>query len=173
MNRLEIRSQPRPVRALLGVLALVWIAGCGAKDRASEELDIREAVYRYQFGNDLEMGDEGPYLAIVVEGQDQDPDAVFMKRFAHCRPTVFKASDCTYFPGRGFRNKRTGHRGIIFSTGTITWVSNRRVMVSGGYNLGLRSAQDTFHLTKTLGQWRVTKRVRRPADVGDRAASGR
>lgn len=58
-------------------------------DRARQEDDIREAMFRYQFDHNelVRQPHASAYcLAILVNGKDSEPVDAFMKRFAHHHP---------------------------------------------------------------------------------------
>jgi hypothetical protein len=129
-------------------------------DKASDELDIREATFRYQFVRNAsgQRQNAGVYcLSIVANGKDTDPDAAFIKRFEGTAPVVRKASDCSR-SGEGVTDKTTGRRGLLFSTGAITWTSETAARVEGGYyEGGLSASGNTYYLRKTDGKWVVEK----------------
>jgi hypothetical protein len=130
-------------------------------DKAAEELNIREATFRYQFSNNhsgLKQSASHYYLAIRIGNTDSDPDDTFMARFVGNIPSVRKVSECKTSLSKGVIDRRTGKRGLIFNTEEITWVSDSEVKVSGGYlEASLSSSSNTYHLKKVDGKWKVTR----------------
>jgi hypothetical protein len=143
-------------------------------NKAAEELDIREATFRYQIGQDasdqqrstkhyylsIQAGEEpkGP-RAIQAGKKELDPDDAFMKRFA-LDPRVKKSLQCYATTRKGVEDKKTGEPAVVFSTGAIRWVSQAEVEIHGEYCEGshagtLTSSGATYHLTKYKGKWRV------------------
>src|SRR6478672_10738138 len=60
-----------------------------------QQNDIREAVFRYQFGHNASIqGNSAGVYCISVENKPDPPDSC-MKRFAGFKPPVHKASDCS------------------------------------------------------------------------------
>jgi hypothetical protein len=132
-------------------------------NKTAQELDIREATFRYQFDHNrsaLKQNANSDYLAIAVANKKTDPDDAFMKRFAGNKPPVKRHSECEVSPKKGIVDKKTGERGLIFLSGAIKWVSDSEVEVSGGYHEGNLSASgNIYHLKKVDGKWKVTKDV--------------
>ena len=126
-----------------------------------EELDIREATFRYQFANNASGQQQRAgsyYLAIPAGRKSGDPDDAFLKRFAGNKPPVKKQSDCDPSGEKGVVDKQTGERGVEFRTGKIKWVSDTEVQVSGGYyEAGESSSGNVYYLKKVNGKWTVTK----------------
>ena len=151
---------------LVFVFTFTWIGAAGASppDRATEEMDIREATFRYQFDKNesgLQRSAYAYYLSIPgKDGKRTDPPGDFMKRFAGNKHPVKMISECTPSADRGVIDKKTGKRGLIFHTGAIKWISDTEVEVSGGYyEGGLSSSGSTYHLKQIGGKWQVSKDV--------------
>lgn len=134
-------------------------------NKAAEELDIREAAYRYQFGKNAsgqQQRAKSFYLSIDAGDQGRDPDDAFLARFAGNTPPVKKISECEMSADKGVLDKKTGERGLIFSTGRIKWISDTEAEISGGYyEAGLSSSGNIYYLKKIDGKWKVTKDVMR------------
>src|SRR4051812_24973676 len=95
-------------------------------NKAAEELDIREATFRYQFEKNAsgQQARAGAYY-LSISGKDDkptDPSAEFMKRFAGNKPPVKMMSECNTL-GPRVVDKKTGERGLLFETGAIKWIS--------------------------------------------------
>ena len=155
------------MRMLLAVLlafASVLPAVAAPPDRAAEELDIREATFRYQFANNASGLKEhaGAYYLSLVDrnGKSDDPPAKLLKRFAGNEPPVKKASESRASQAEGVVDKKTGKRGLIFRIEAIRWISDTEAEVSGGYyEAGLSSSGNTYSLKKVDGRWQVTEAV--------------
>ena len=130
-------------------------------DKTKDELDIREATFRYQFVRNAsgQKQNAGVYcLAIVANGKETDPDEAFIRRFEGNTPVVKKASDCSQSRGEGVTDKATGKRGLIFRTEAITWTSETEARVEGGYyEGGLSASGNTYYLRKAAGKWIVDR----------------
>ncbi len=142
---------------LLFALASVSLANDAS--HSSQEDDIREAVFRYQFEHNAsgQQKDAHDYFLSIGE-HESDPSEDFMKRFAGHKPPVRKASASRLNTFGAVINRRTGQPGLLFSLGNITWVSEAEVTVYGGYSEANTSASaNTYTATKEKGQWRVVK----------------
>ena len=146
----------------LTIIASVFAFAASA-NRAAEELDIREATFRYQFGKNASGQQQKTgayYLAIQAGDKEVDPDDSLMKRFAGNTPPVKKHSECTASADKGVVDKKTGERGLVFNTGAIKWVSDTEAEISGGYyEAGLSASGNTYSLKKIDGKWKVIKDV--------------
>lgn len=128
-------------------------------DRAAEEDNIREAVFRYQFehnGSGQQQKANAYCLSILLDQKKSDPSYDFMKRFDGHKPPVRKASECHSTKVEVVEN-RTGKSALIFSVSSITWVSETEVTVGGGYEeANLSSSGSTYTVKKQGGKWTVT-----------------
>jgi hypothetical protein len=153
------------MKTFLALLLVLVFSACVAESakKAAEELDIREATYRYQFGKNAsgqQQSAKSYYLSLDAGDKRKDPDDGFIKRFADNTPPVKKVSECDASANKGVVDKKTGERGLIFSTGAIKWVSDTEVEVSGGYyEAGESSSGNTYYLKKVEGKWKVIKDV--------------
>lgn len=148
-------------------LAVISSAGVlpPAADRPAEELDIREATFRYQFARSTFPPKPASYcLTIMVNGMETDPDDMFLARFAANKPPVKKVSDCTRTgaKGVGVIDKKTGESGVIFRTEAIRWISDSEAEVEGGdYAGGLAASGNTYYLRKIQDKWQVQRFILR------------
>ena len=159
------------MKALITILFGLFLAGCSRPpqsfspppNKAAEELDIREATFRYQFGDNASGQQQRTgayYFSIAMGEKESDPDDAFMKRFADHKPQVKKGSESEYRIEKGLVDKQTGENGISFTTGGIKWVSDTEVEIPGGYYEGnLSSSGNTYYLKKENGKWKVIKNV--------------
>ncbi|HEV2392285.1 MAG TPA: hypothetical protein VG146_07975 [Verrucomicrobiae bacterium] len=133
--------------------------GIGANNAPqSQEEDIREAVFRWQFDHNVSgQQNKAKGYFLTVGEKSGDPSDKFIKRFAHNKPPVRKRSECSADPGRGVLDKKTGERGLIFFVTSIKWNSDTEVEVKGGYyEAGMSASGNTYALKKEKGKWKVT-----------------
>ena len=143
---------------LLFVFAAV---GHSADDaRKSQEDDIREAVFRWQFEhNASEQQQNAKVYFLEIGEKGGDPSNDLIKRFAGNNPAVRKRSECSVDMRRrvGVLDKKTGEKGFILQVRRIEWKSDTGVDVKGGYyEHGLSSSGNTYTLIKEKGKWKVT-----------------
>ena len=131
-------------------------------DRTIEELDIREATFRYLFITNADwVKDDGTYcLGIGTRGREKNPDDAFMERFYGNKPAVRKASACNQ-SNLGVTDKTTGKHGVILRTEAIKWISEADVEIDGGdFVAGNGGSGNTYYLRKIDGKWTVQRVVR-------------
>jgi hypothetical protein len=175
---MTMRTTKAIVRAtnLLLLLAITSASLAVDTDRTSQEDDIRETVFRHQFDHNASGQQKSAHaycLAILVGSKDSDPSDQFVKRFAHHKPPVRKASACRWDSTKVVEN-RTGRPALIFHVSRITWISDTEVTVDGGYEEGnVSSSGNTYTVTKRNGKWEVThdqmnviSRNDRPTETG-------
>ena len=124
-------------------------------DRAIQEDDIRESVFRYRMDNPHR---DGPFF-LSINGKD--PSDTFMARFANADRKVKKTSQSYFkkdpFPG-WLRDRSTDEQGVSFSVGAISWLSPERVEVGGDmYCGGLCADAGKYRLEKKQGRWVVVE----------------
>ena len=75
------------------VSATAILGRAADNSRESQADDIREAVFRYQFEHNASGQQQSAHdYYLAIGDQDADPSDEFMKRFAHHKPPVHKAS---------------------------------------------------------------------------------
>jgi hypothetical protein len=148
----------------LVVVTLVYLlcAGCASipkslsfsrspADRAIQEDNIRESVFRYRIE---QVKGNGPFF-LSIDGKD--PSDAFMARFATLKKKIKKASG-SYIKKEllELRDRETDEKAISYSVGSISWMSLDRVEVRGGmYCGGLCADGGIYRLTKKDGRWVV------------------
>jgi len=144
--------------SLLFVFASVGLSADDA--RKSQEDDIRESVFRWQFEHNASEQQENARVYFLEIGKKEgDPSDEFIKRFAGNKLPVRKRSECSVNMGRsvGVLDKKTGEKGLILSVRSIEWKSDTEVDVKGGYyEHGLSASGNTYTLKKVNGKWKVT-----------------
>lgn len=143
---------------LLACISLVLLTSIrdSAEDasRESQEDDIREAVLLHQFEHNAsgqQQKAHGYYIAIG--DKHADPSDAFIRRFAHHKPPVRKASACRVSSTGEIVSKWTGRPGLLFVVGEITWISDSEVKVYGGYDeANLSSSRNTYTVKKQNGK---------------------
>ena len=148
-------------RALAAVLL---VCGCSSSQPApmqlSEEDQIREVVFRYQFEvNASGLGAAANAYFLSVEG-DKDPSPQLLQRFQTHRPTVKPVSAATLELGTAqVVDGENGLPGLIFRIEEIRWLGDHEVEVDGGYYEASESATgNTYSVVKQGGRWTVVGR---------------
>lgn len=143
---------------LIGILWAFAPFASADTDHKSQEDDIREAVFRYLFNYNASGQQSKTHaycLGIVVGEKKIDPSDQFMKRFAHHKPPVRRASACQWTKIHVVENR--GRPALIFFISAIEWVSDLEVIVSAGYEeANVSSSTCPFAVRKTNGEWKVT-----------------
>ncbi len=124
----------------------------------TQEEDIREAVFRHQFDHNASGQQKSAHAyCLAVGDKDADPSEDFLKRFAHHKPPVRKASACRITASGEVIDNHTGKRGLLFRVENIRWISDTEVAVDGGYSEGnVSSSDNTYTVRKQNGRWEVT-----------------
>jgi hypothetical protein len=129
-------------------------------DQISEEDDIREAVFLYQFDHNasgLQKHAHAYCIFVTINDRRVDPSNGFLKRFAHHKPPVRKGSACHWTSGVAVYD-RGGRPALIFTISKINWVSGTEVTVEGGYEEGnVSSSAESYAVNRQSGKWVVTE----------------
>jgi len=125
--------------------------------RATQEDDIREAVFRHQIAA---RKSDAYFLSVLDEEREKpaDPADQFLKRLADIAPHVCKKSDVGGWISAV--DAKDGHEvGSIFHVGKIEWVSDILATVDGQWldARGFSLEAHTYTVRKTKGRWKVTK----------------
>ncbi len=138
-------------------MALAAVGFAANTDRALQEDDIREMVFRHQFDHNASGQQKTAHAYYLALGEkDADPSDQFMKRFTHHRPPVRKAS-ARHSTSVEIVDKGTGKPGLLFRISTITWISDSEVRVEGGYDeANVSASQNTYTVKKHEDKWEVT-----------------
>ena len=149
----------KTIAQLILLLTLASVGFAADKARQSQEDDIREAVFRYQFDHNASGQQKSAKVYFLGVGEKAtDPSDEFMKRFVDHKPPVRKASASHFVRGKGMLDKKTGESGLAFRAQSIKWISDTEVEVSGGYyEAELSSSGNTYTVKKESGKWKVTK----------------
>ncbi len=116
------------------------------KTEQQENLDICEAVFRYQFKHNA-SGAKQNAKAYFLEILRKDPSPEFLARFKDNAPPVKKGSE--FAIGKGLK----------FKVGGIKRLNDSKVEVSGGYyEGGLSSSGCTYSVVLKDKKWVVTER---------------
>lgn len=128
----------------------------GSADSAqtSQEDDLREAVFRYQFKT-VEL--VFSYHFISIDGKK--PSTAFVQRFRDDAPPVESISECVRVkkPMKGVVSRKDDKPGIIFNVGAIKWISAMKADVEGGYECGDACTEQSgvYHASKQGTRWVV------------------
>ncbi len=153
-------------RALLA-LPLPFVSACSgagplvptdAVERASQELDILEAVFRYQFDHNASsataLGTADFYFLSLEEHRDPPPE--LLTRFNGHSPPVEPVSSADPDASFGVKHKQKGGQGIILRLESVRWIDDNTVEVDGGYYEASRSASgNTYRAERRDGGWIV------------------
>jgi hypothetical protein len=149
------------MRVIIQLLLLLCPIVSIASDtvRKIQEDDIREAVFRYEFEHNGSALQRKAKVYFIQVGQKYaDPSDEFMLRFAGHFPPVRKRSEFQNRFHMRILDRSTEEQGLLFTAGEVTWISDKKVEVAGGYNESDLSAScSTYTLKKRKGKWTVTK----------------
>ncbi len=127
---------------------------------SAEELDILEAVFRYQFEhNMLGAGALGRldhlFLALGPESAHVDPPAELLARFAGHSPPIEPVSAADRSGGGAYHRTSRG-RGVIFRVERLRPIESGCFDVDGGYFSNGKSASgNTYRVRLRKGSWTV------------------
>ena len=136
------------------VLAVAFLAPTTASDREID--DIREATYRYMFGEPSKQ--DSMYCLSIYE---KDPGDGLMARFAGNQPPVKRGSECEPLENvtDPFPRKPSP---VAFVTYYVDRPSSSRAEILGAYfKNGMNAAESLFYLERTDKGWKVVKAVQR------------
>ena len=148
----------------MAIAIVLVVCACSSSPQAttqtmSEEDQIREAVFRYQFEfNASGLGKAANAYFLSVEGHE-DPSPQLLKQFEGHRPPVKPASASTLEPGTAqVVDRESGQPGLIFRIREIRRLTDDEVEVDGGYDEASESATgNTYRVMKTGGRWEVVE----------------
>ena len=141
-------------KALLLLPLLVVASACASSappppsgpGRSTAEIDIAEAVFRYQFDHNASAIQQKADHYCLSFPDERSPDAAFLERFDGNHPQVLSADEC---------QRKSGHD-LFFRVQRFDWRSDTEVWVSGGYWEGnLSSATDSYRVRIKNGKWVV------------------
>lgn len=151
--------------AAVGLVALLTAAGFGllstnpitvGGERAAEEMDVREAVLRYQFQHNA-SAQQASAQVFCITVANADAGDNFLARFASHGVPVRKASACK-IDGNGVFDPATNAKGLQLNVDTVTWVAGDEATVSGGYYEASLSASSNLYRVKKTGEgWVVVE----------------
>jgi len=129
-------------------------------ERAAQELNIVEAVYRYQFQHNPSGKDSSTLdFLFLARGASQreykDPVPELLARFAGNQPPVEAWSNALQAQ-RGVRHREKEGKGIIFYVSRIIWIDDHTIEVDGGHTYASRNAsENTYRVEHKNGAWSV------------------
>ena len=119
--------------------------GSKLKTEEQENLDICEAVFRYQFEHNA-SGAQQKAQAYFLEVFKKDPSPEFLARFKDDTPPARKGSE--FAIGKGLK----------FRVESIERIEKNKVRVSGGYyEAGLSSSGNIYTVVRKNESWIVEK----------------
>jgi len=157
--------------AIVLILATSHVAGCAPKHppappattqavTASDEDDLREAVFRHLFDHNLSGRQKTAQVFCLQIENRGDPSAELLKRFVDQKPSVKPLSRCTVKKGAegGEVLDDTGARGLIFRVDSIRRTGHDTAEIEGGYfETGLSASGNVYELVKENNRWVVKK----------------
>jgi hypothetical protein len=146
------------LRLLFLVLTSAYFSLATDTNRIGQEDHIREVVFRYQFEHNASGQQKRAHAFCLALGEKgSDPAEQLMKRFAHHRPPVRKASACHVTSSGEVIDNHTNESALIFFISSITWISDSEVKAEGGYEEGnVSSSGNTYTVRKQNSKWEVT-----------------
>lgn len=121
--------------------------------------DLADAVFRFQFANNLSAAGEraGAYFLAVED--DRDPSSALLSRFSDHSPPVRPLSDLTLSESEErVIDPTTGKPGLIFRIYRRSLLSNSEAIVEGGYyEANLSASWITMRAECREGTWRVER----------------
>jgi hypothetical protein len=148
----------------LGLAALV--SGCAPSvEKADEELQVRQAVLRYQFEHTAAARKYSIFCIAVSNDKIKpgpDAPAKLMHGLKDATHKVVKYSDCNVMQSDGVIDRvierASGKPALILHVGRVTWIGKEEADVKGGYlEDGESASGNTYRMRKTDGKWRVVK----------------
>lgn len=120
------------------------------------DLDMAEAVFRYQFENNgSELYTDAS--AYFLEVRKTDPEDAFINRFKGLQPPVKKKSQCST-KGMRVTDRKTGKRGLMFNVDKTAMTGADTAEAWGGYLEGeLSASSNIYFLNRKNGKWSVEK----------------
>jgi hypothetical protein len=132
-----------------------------AGEQTTYDVDLLEAVFRYQLQHNESNGTalQRANFYVLSCGEDEDPPAELMERFAEHSPPVELRSSVTV-KGTGVTHQERGERGVLLKVETIRWIDSRTVEVDGGYFEGGASASGATYRVESRGEvWNVVDKA--------------
>jgi hypothetical protein len=121
---------------------------------SSRELDVMEAVFRYQFEHNRGGSMSGTHRIFLAVDRDRDPPPELLARFTGHEPTVEPRS-AAEFDDEVHRPHEMDH-GILFRIASVRWIDENTVDVIGGYHRGhLNSSEDEYRVERRDSKWIV------------------
>lgn len=167
------QASPRIVRQFSGKLdnwtkslccvgLVVLLVSCSrVVNRVSDENDIRESLFRYEFAHHRALGKPEVYFLAIGDArmlERKDPDETLMSKFANVAPRVAKGSEATWSMREGAYDTKTRESGVILFVGAVRWISDSEIRVGGGYaEYGLNAADFIYTLKWKWGRWVITR----------------
>ena len=159
------------IRARRLLLAIALLGACGTRDapepkvwtspvRSSAELDILEAVFRYQLGHN-EPGDPKPerFLLSLFEGKDalKDPPDELLVRFRGNVPSVEPVSDAGSSIGLDVHGNYDTGGAVVLHLDEIRHTAQNTAEVLGSYFSARWASVHAYVVERRSGRWVVVR----------------
>ena len=146
------------VLGMLGLAAL--LSGCTPNpSKADQELQIQQAVLRYQFEHNASASRAAIFCIAISDGKTNvDAPAKLTQSLNDATHKVVKSSDCNQNEGHGVTERSSGKLALMLNLGQVKWLAPDEVEVDGGYyEASLSASGNTYRLKNVSGVWRVLK----------------
>jgi hypothetical protein len=146
------------VLGTLGLAALM--SGCAPNlNKADEELQIQQTVFRYQFEHNAAANKYDIFCIAISKGKtDSDAPTKLIQGLNDVRHKVVKSSDCDENAGNGVIERASGKPALMLNVGQVKWLTEDEAVVEGGYyEASLSASGNTYGLKKMSGVWKVIK----------------
>lgn len=147
----------------VATIATMAAASTSAQDASALSRDdqVREALFKYLIAHDgPEVKDWARihFLAIEQDGKRRDPSPALMQRFAAYQPRIEGVSRADITADKGALHRDTGERGVVFTVGAVTRVSDDAVEVECSFfAANLSGSGGTYRVERKDGVWVVLK----------------
>ena len=147
--------------AVLGTLGIaILVSGCAPKlDESDEELEVQQAVLRYQFEYNAAAGKYDIFCVAIGDREASlDAPTKLIEGLNDANRKVVKFAACDENDGNGVIERASGKPALILRVAQVKWLAKNEAVVDGGYyEASLSSSGNTYHLKKIDGIWRVKK----------------
>jgi len=147
----------------MAIAVVLVVCACSSSPQVttqmSEEDQIREAVFWYQFEFNVSgLGKAANAYFLSVE-DNEDPGPQLLEQFSGHRLPVKPVSASTLESGTAqVLDRESGRPGLIFRITEIRWLNDDEAEVDGGYQEASESATgNTYRVVKADDRWEVVE----------------
>ena len=150
------------MKTIIATLALVLACICSRTESpaSTNELDVIEAEFRYQFQHNTSGAQTNAAVYFIAIGKETTPPKEFLARFIDVATPVKAASESIRDDANGSRitDAITGHAGLLFTHSEINWITDTKaevICLMAEANLSRSVKRLTLEFID--GRWVVTK----------------